>query len=207
MRKLLMAAIVALAIPTASHAQFTLGLRLGYAPAMGDYMKDAPMKDGVKSQIPIQLDAMYRITPEWAAGAYFSYGFAQLNSDYSASCDAAGVSCSATSMRLGVQGTYTFTTVSPTFVPWAGAGIGYEIASEKVDLGGISASQDTSGWEFLNLQVGGDYKVNPKFAVGPYIMYSIGQYSSIEGTSVKDVYGGTAMHEWFNIGVRGKFDL
>ncbi len=204
MRKLLMVAVLAaLAIPTASHAQFQLGLRLGYAPAMGDAAKDAPLKDGIKSQIPIQIDAMYKITPEWAAGLYFSYGFGQVGSAEQDSCDAFGVDCSMTVMRFGAQGTYTFTKVSPSFVPWAGLGIGYEALTEKVALGGASVSQDITGWEFLNLQVGGDYKVSPAFAFGPYIMYSIGQFSSVEGNSITD----KAMHEWFNIGIRGKFDL
>ncbi len=205
MRKLLMvgAVLAAVAVPTTSHAQFTLGLRVGYAPAMGDGAKDQPMKDVVKSQIPIQLDAMYRITPEWSAGLYYSYGFGQLNSDLSSACDAAGYSCSLSAMRFGAQGTYTFTTASPTFVPWAGLGIGYESMTQKVELGGQSVSQDVSGWEFLNLQVGGDFKVSPQFAVGPYVMYSIGQYSSVEGNSITD----KAMHEWLNFGVRGKFDL
>ncbi len=161
------------------------------------------MKDAMPSQIPLQFDAMYKFTPEWAAGVYLSYGFGQLSSNEADACDAAGVSCSMSSVRFGVQGTYTFTQASPTFVPWLGAGFGYEGVSEKVAMSGVSASQDTSGWEFLNLQVGGDWKLTPGFAMGPYVMYSIGQYSSIGGTSISN----TATHEWLNIGLRGKFDL
>lgn len=190
MRKLLMIAAVAL-LPFTANAQFSLGLRVGYAPAMGDYMKDSAMSDGVKSQIPIQVDAMYKVTPAFAAGAYLSYGFAQLDSDCT--------DCSATDLRIGVQGTYAFNTVSQQFVPWLGAGFGYEIAS--VDYGG--ASVDTSGFEFLNLQGGADYKVSDQFSVGPYVQFSIGQYSNVEGTDIPE----KAMHEWLGFGFRGKFDL
>ena len=205
MRKtLLLGAIaMALALPTASQAQFSLGLRVGYAPAMGDYAKDFKLKDEVKAQIPIQIDGMYKFTPEIAAGLYFSYGFGMLNSDVKDQCDALGVDCSASSMRLGVQGTYSFTTVSPTFVPWVGAGLGFEWLTEKASLGGVSASADTTGFEFLNLQLGGDYKVSNQFYVGPYVLFSLGQYSNVEGQSIPD----KGIHQWLHLGVRGKFDL
>lgn len=204
MRKLLTLAVaMALALPTASRAQFSLGARLGFAPAMGDAMKGAPMSDGAKSQIPIQLDALYKFTPEFAAGLYFSYGFVQLASAVTNDCNASGVSCSASVTRLGVEATYSFTTVSPTFVPWAGAGIGYEWLTEKDSFGGVSVSADATGFEFLNLQVGGDYKVSNQFFVGPYIMLTVGQYSEVAGNSIPD----KAVHEWLGFGIRGKFDL
>jgi outer membrane protein W len=208
MRKVLMltAVLTAIATPTASHAQdskWILGLRLGYAPSMGDAMQGQSMKDAMPSQIPIQLDALYRLTPEWALGAYLSYGFGQLSSAEANACDVAGVDCSMSAMRFGVEATYTFTQASPQFVPWLGFGTGVETVSEKVAVSGASMSQDTTGWEFLNLQIGGDYKASPTFAIGPYLQYSIGQYSSVEGSSIQN----TATHEWFNIGIRGKFDL
>lgn len=205
MRKITMlcAVAMALALPTLSRAQFSLGARLGFAPALGDAEKDSPMKDGVKSQIPIQLDAMYKLSPAFALGVYLSYGFAQLNSDITSGCDAAGIDCSASDTRLGVQATYAFTKVSPTFVPWAGAGIGIEWLTLKGSAGGISASADTTGFEFLNLQAGADYKVSEQFSVGPYLLFSIAQYSSVEGNDIQN----KAVHEWLNFGVRGKFDL
>lgn len=205
MRKLLMigAMAIGLALPTASRAQFTLGARVGYAPAMGDYAKDSPLKDGVKSQIPIQVDGLYKFTPQFAAGLYFSYGIGQLSSAASDECDLNGVDCSASTMRLGVQGTYSLTNVSPTFVPWLGAGLGFEWLTQKASFGGVSASADTTGFEFLNLQGGADYKVSDAFALGPYVLFSMGQYSSFEGTSIPD----KGVHEWLHFGIRGKFDL
>jgi outer membrane protein W len=203
MRKLLMLSLIALLVPMTSQAQVTLGLRVGYAPAMGDAAKDAPLKDVVSSQIPIQLDALYRITPDIGAGLYFSYGIAQLNSDVKDFCDASGVSCSASNMRLGVQGRYTFNSLKAPMVPWAGVGFGYEWSTIKGSAGGVSADATTTGFEFLNLQVGGDYKVNDQFAIGPYVQFSIGQYSAVEGEDITD----KGMHEWLGFGIAGKFDL
>ena len=208
MRKLIVlgAVLAAIVVPAASQAQdaskWILAFRLGYAPAMGDAMSGQQMKDAIPSQVPLQLDVLYKFTPEFAAGAYLSYGFGQLSSAESDACNAAGVDCSMSTLRLGVEGTYTFITANQ-FVPWLGLGFGYEGVTEKVALGGASASQNTDGWEFLNLQVGGDYKVNPKFAIGPYVMLQVGQYSSIEGNSISN----KGTHEWLNVGVRGKFDL
>jgi hypothetical protein len=203
MRKLLMAALVALLVPTASHAQFQLGLRLGYAPAMGDEVDGFALKETVKSQIPIQVDALYKFTPDFAAGAYLSYGFGQLNSDFADFCDFNGVDCSLRNLRFGVQGIYTFNQANASMIPWVGAGFGYEWNTLKGSAGGASVEATESGFEFLNLQVGGDFKVNEQFAIGPYAQLSIGQYSNIEGASIPE----KAMHQWLGFGIRGKFDL
>src|SRR5512138_795456 len=178
MRKLLVV-LAAVAMPVASHAQggFTLGFRLGYGAPGGDVMKDAAMSDLASGQVPLQLDAMYRINPEIAVGGYFSYGFGGVSGASKDQCDAFGIDCSTSTLRLGLQGTYTFTMVQK-FVPWVGLGTGYEALSVEASAGGNSATTDYTGWEYFNLQVGGDYKVSPLFALGPYIQYAMGQYSN-----------------------------
>ena len=121
MRKRVMLAVLsAMAVPAASQAQqWQLGVRLGYAPAMGNAYESkldgtaAKMSDGVKAMIPIQLDAGYRITPELTLGAYFSYGFAQLGGSAKDTCDQNGLDCSASDYRLGVQATYQVVQVMP----------------------------------------------------------------------------------------------
>ncbi len=202
MRKLFIlgAVMAALVVPTASRAQFSLGLRLGYAPAGGDAVKDQKMSEGVKSQIPIQLDGLYNVNKNIAAGLYFSYGIAQLASD---ACPS-GASCSANVMRFGVQGIYSFAVAGSAskFVPWAGLGLGYEMGNEKVE--GIKST--VSGFEG-QLQLGGDYMVNPKFAVGPFFQLGIGQYSSIKVDGEKITGFDKALHEWYGFGIRGKYDL
>jgi hypothetical protein len=206
MRKLVLASLVALLVPTASFAQFQVGARLGFAPVGGDEAKGSPMSDGIKSQIPIQLDAMYRVNKDLAAGMYFSYGIGQLASDFCTD----GASCSANVIRVGVQGTYAFNDVKAPLVPWVGAGIGWERLGLSAEAGGQKIEGNDTGVE-LNLQVGGDYKVNDQFSVGPYLMVSFGQYTSAEiktpAGTVSGSISDTAMHEWFGFGVRGKFDL
>jgi hypothetical protein len=201
---------MALALPTASRAQVSLGLRLGYAPAGGDFQKDAKMSDGIKAQIPIQLDALYKVNPNIGAGLYFSYGFGQLASD---ACET-GADCSANDIRIGVQGLYTFNVegAATKFVPWAGLGLGWERGSTKMTGGGADATLSSTGYEF-NIQLGGDYKVNEQLSVGPYVMLSVGQYSSVKFDGFGPLMDGShdiedkGLHQWYNFGLRGRFDL
>lgn len=222
MRKLLMVLAV-IAVPTASHAQFQLGVRLGYGGASGDAYKDkvtgeaAKMSDGISSQVPVQLDAMFAVTPQIRLGGYLSYGFARIGGTLKDTCDLGGVDCSTSEVRLGIQGTYAFTMVSPKFVPWAGLGIGYEWSSYTAEATGVKVETSLSGFEFATLQIGGDYKVNPLFSVGPYLTYSFAQYSggqqklSIAGQPTETLNfsdsNDTAMHSWWSIGIAGKFDF
>ncbi len=205
MRKLLTSGVVAalLVLPAVGRAQITLGARLGFAPAMGDEDQGNRLGDTVASQVPIQLDALYRITPDLAAGVYLSYGFGQLGSAVSGECKSSGASCSVRITRAGVEGTYAFSGARLPLVPWAGIGIGYEWQRLKGTFLGIPAAVTASGLEFVNLQVGGDYRVGPQLAFGPYLLFSVGQYSSQDGNEIVD----KGIHEWLHLGVRGTFEL
>lgn len=220
MRRLLVLGgiVVAVLLPTPSRAQLTLGARVGFAPAMGDAFKNATtgeaskMSDGIKSQIPFQLDVAYRFTKELALGGYLAYGFGQVGGLFKDDCDANGQDCSAHDTRVGIQAFYTFSTVSPRFVPWAGLGFGYEWGTAEGTGGGLPDEKMTlKGWEFVNLQVGGDYMLTPQLGIGPYVMFSVAQYSKgefeSEGVSLEADIEKKAVHEWLGFGVRGKFDL
>ena len=135
-------------------------------------------------------------------GGYFSYGLGQV--DYPA-CDAPGTSCSGSDLRLGLQATFTFANAAK-FNPWFGLGFGWEKASDTREGPGYTYDFSYSGLEFLNLQVGGDFKVTEKFAVGPYAMITFGSYSTMEQNGVSADMN-SATHEWYGFGVRGKFDL
>ena len=217
MRKLiLLGTIAALLVPAASHAEgFQLGLRVGYAPAMGDAAKDLKMNDvGVKAQIPVQLEASYKVTPDFAAGVYGSYGLGQTDSSgFFGACGASGVSCSSSTLRVGVQGLYTFNQVKTALVPWLGLGLGWEQAKTKISGGGVTGEFTLDGYE-LALQAGGDYKVSDQFSVGPYIMFSIGQYQNGKVTNNVDPsfnrsgsIDNKSTHEWFGFGLAGKFNI
>ena len=89
------------------------------------------------------------------------------------------------------------------FLPWIGAGIGYEW--NKLDDGTEEAT--FKGCEFLNLQAGGDYKVSDQLSVGPYVMFALGQYDEVDDGGASVSIPDKKMHEWLSFGLRGKLDL
>jgi hypothetical protein len=213
MRKLVkIFALAALLAPAVASAQLSLGARVGYAFAMGKAVDEdgGDLSDGVKGQIPIQIDVGYRLTPAFTLGGYFSAGYGIVGDAFSDDCDAADIDCSARVLRLGVQLDYAFKNVSPTMTPWLGAGIGYEWATLKGEQGSNEATESYSGFEFLNLQGGVDWKVG-QFSVGPFAMLSIAQYSDFDFESPAGDASGDipnkSIHEWLQIGLRGRFDL
>jgi hypothetical protein len=213
-----LAAALALAAPAAASAQMSLGARLGFALPMGDAFEEPltgegqALSDGISSAIPLQLEASWRVTPDLAVGGYFAYGFGRIPDDaIGGLCDFPGVDCSARTIRLGVQAIYSFNRPGTTFVPWLGAGFGYEWASLEAEAPTAKATFDFSGFELLNLQAGGDYRVSPQFSIGPFLQLGIGRYSNAEseqtGEPTADIPMDETFHQWLSFGVRGRFDL
>ena len=216
MRKLTTAAIVLTSLfiggsALAEEGGLQVGARLGYGLAMGDVAKDSKMSDGVKSQIPIWLDVGYNVSDSLMVGAYVQYGIAQLADK--ACPDSAD--CSASDLRFGVQGHYH---LSPgeSMDPWFGLGVGYEIASASASGETMGQKFDStasySGFEFANLQAGLDFEASEGLGVGPFVSFSIGQFSSanLSVTGQPDQDGDIkdkAMHQWIVFGVRGAFNL
>jgi len=181
---------------------FDLGLRAAYALPMGSLRSGVDLGDAVSGLIPLQVDALYRINGQYAVGAYASYGFAFIKD---AACGN-GASCSGSVLRLGVEGIVRFA-VSGSFIPWVGAGIGYESLKIKASTGATSLTSTANGIELLTLQGGGELVTAPDFAVGPFVSLSIGQYRSASNGTVNQDIADKSIHEWFQIGIRGVFSL
>lgn len=214
-RKLAILTAALLLAPAASRAEgITFGARLGYAVGMGEAWENADQSDWIDGQIPLQLEVLFRATPELALGPYFSYGWGSAGDDEF--CDAVGLDCDASVTRLGVEAIYTFRNAGQ-FKPWIGAGFGYEWASLKVSDFGDTYRFKVRGWEFLNLQAGADFRVAPRFRMGPFVQLSLSQYSRYtekgvipetgEYVSYSDEIPDKGIHQWLQLGVRGSFDL
>jgi len=193
-----------------------LGLRAGYGIPLGS-ITGAPsgatapaMSDYLSGMIPIQVDAGYRFNPNMMVGAFFQYGIGMLNTSSGkplAGCSASGVSCSGNDLAFGAQFHYHLMP-DQTIDPWGGIGVGYEILNVSESAGGQSGGGAFSGFQFVDLQLGADYKVMPNLGVGPYIGFSLGEYSScsVQGASSCTI-NQTALHEWLTIGLRGAYDI
>lgn len=214
MRNLRFLAVVlgALLVPAAASAQLKLGARLGYAIAGGDAAKGEKMSDGFKGAIPLQLDVGYAVTKELTVGGFFAYGFGRVGDALKDVCDSVpGVDCSASNMRIGVQGTFAFEDLNPQFVPWLGFGVGYEWAKLKLSGGGETVTTTYKGFELANLQLGADFKASPQLRFGPFVSYSFGKFSSgsIKGGGIDESgdIDEKANHTYLTIGVRGEFGM
>jgi outer membrane protein W len=197
------------------HTGFEAALRLGYGIPLGDAAGNAELSDGIAGQVPLILDIGYRITPMVFLGVYGQYGFAWLSDNYADGCDATNASCSAHDIRLGIEAQFHFQPLEK-LDPWIGVGIGYEWAGLDVEVGNMEVDTTLSGFEFINLQAGLDIRVSEHFYVGPFLNFSIGQYSSASascsgGGLCADQFGvngdidDKAVHEWLMLGVRAGF--
>jgi hypothetical protein len=186
-----------------------IGARLGFGLFLGKSTGDEFALD-YSSKFPIWLDLGYRITPSLMVGLYGQFAPATMKCPEGFFCSGASV------IRFGVQAQYGFAP-DATIAPWAGLGIGYEIASGTFTQSGVEGSLRVRGVEFMNLQVGADYMISKTVGIGPFLSFSLGRYSTgardgelFPETPENPREGGIAkkeFHEWLVIGVRGAFSL
>jgi hypothetical protein len=96
--------------------------------------------------------------------------------------------------------------------PWVGFGIGYEMFSNKQSANGVDVTTTYKGFEFANLQGGLDFNVASGLNVGPFLSFSMGQYSSQSMDPESPLFPNgsvenKAMHEWLTLGIRGTYGL
>jgi hypothetical protein len=202
MRAFLLAALL---LPAAALAQPTLSLRLAYAPALGSVAAHLPMSDAMRSQVPIQGDALWRLGAV-AAGVYASYGIGQVPPEV---CGA-GADCAASAIRAGIEGLSTLRLWRGGPTPWVGAGLGWEWATQRRERLGARTRTTWSGPEGL-LQAGAEWRLGERLAVGPFALLALGRYTrvSLDTTeaSASASIGDRALHAWIHVGVRGTVDL
>jgi len=179
-----------------------VGLRTGYAIALGDGSENAPMSDLIKGAIPLHLDATYRITPTINAGLYFGYGLGMKGDKAADGID------SVNTMSYGLQANMLFP--SDGIAGWAGVFAGLENVKMSGTTNNFSVTSTTRGWQ-AGLQGGADWKVAPGFTAGPFASLAFGKYGSMEAEagdiSQSSDIEKTAMHQWLTLGVRGSYGL
>jgi hypothetical protein len=194
--------------PRPALAQFETGLRVGWAIPAGNLQVENALSNYLTGSLPIQLDVGYRILPPLSVGGYFSWGPAHV-----AASLCGGASCSGSTMRLGVQGSWRF--VPLPFLgqgcPWVGAGLGMEWLHASAKDAGGTLEVSMRGMELLNLQGGVDWTVSDRFAVGPFLQLATGRYAHIEVQSPLGSSSGgdpgANTHVWMTLGVRATFDV
>lgn len=183
-----------------------IGLRAGYGLPGGSTQQNRgvglKLSELAPGQLAFWVDGGYRISSWVFVGGYFHYGFVQ------GDCE----SCSTINLRGGVQAQVHFRPGSG-FDPWAGVGFGYEQLRSTDDMGPESKAVKWtySGFEWLNLQAGGDVMAVEGLAWGPFLSFSTGTFRHLESRGplidVDDEVGESALHHWIVLGLRGNWVL
>jgi hypothetical protein len=204
-----------------------IGARAGYALPLGNASGNANdnLSNYVNGAIPIFLEAGYRVArPNLSVGIYFAYeaglvntsangGLNSMVTQYSkgtANCSSNGISCSANVLMYGAQLHYHLMPEA-SFDPWIGAGVGMESFNFSLSGGNASLGGSVTGWDYLILQLGGDYRAAPNFGLGPVAWFGMGQYGNVSvtagGTTASAAINNGSLHEWLTVGVRGVLDF
>jgi hypothetical protein len=166
------------------------------------------MNDIWSGEIPIEVAGRYRFSPSFSAGIYFQYDPAMIAPRLCAS----GMTCSGYDMRAGVEAVYGF--LPDGFLnPWVSVGTGWQWTRFSLATSTQSAALTFSGWEYFNVQGGLDFNLSRTFAVGPYVGYFAGSYTSVS-SSLNGVGGSSAIdsafrafHGWIQFGAKGTVNL
>jgi hypothetical protein len=164
--------------------------------------------------MPLEIGLGAKLMDELYLGAYLNVGLGLEGSDShtEARCDAGNdtvddVSCSAASVRLGIEARYTFTPAE-SMSGWVGYGIGMTTGSQTIsDEGRYNETSTVQGIELARLTGGLDFRLSRGFGLGPFAMVSLGRYTQqrTEINNVK-VFSGSitdpTVHAWASLGLR-----
>jgi hypothetical protein len=203
-------------VPGAPWMAFEFGARFAFGVPLGGLTGNANdnLDHAVSNMfVPLWLDAGVRFFSNWYVGTYFAYAAtppadqAFASPQFATPCKLNNVTCSAHDIRFGVDASYH---VFPDgrFDPWFGLGFGYEWLSANLSTNGANVDVGASGWEFVNLQGGLDFRLlNGALGVGPFTSLAFTQYSSFSSNGNNVNVTNQTFHEWFMIGARGDYDL
>jgi opacity protein-like surface antigen len=199
--------------PAQEESGFAIGGRLGYALPMGSLAKDQGLGSNnslshwASGMVPIIADIGYRINKHIYVGGYFQFAFLTTSGDLCSGSN--GCSSSGNDLRFGGSFRYNFAP-DARFDPYIGGGFGYEILNLSRSAGSNTENYTARGFEFLNVQLGGDFHVTPEFVIGPMVMMSVGQFGSYDhsqnnGGSESGDFNQTALHQWLMFGARAEY--
>lgn len=184
----------------------SLGARVAWAIPAGNIGAGESLGGALSGALPLQLDLSYRFDRHFSAGFLFSYAPGFVNN-----CPP-GDSCSGRSTRFGLQAIYTLDPAG-SLRPWLGIGIGYEWLKLKQTSAGIAYSDTFAGFEWVNLQVGGDFSLTPRLWVGPYAAVTFASFSDLD-SAVGGLSGSASipsadrrLHEWIMVGLRATYEF
>jgi hypothetical protein len=207
--------VAALVLAFPAEAQVSLDLKVGYAIPTGNAAASGgvdvyhgAMNHMWSGAVPVEVAGRYRFSPNLSAGVYFQYDPALVATW---SCTS-GLPCSGYDMRVGVEVAYAF--LPDRFLnPWVSVGTGWEWTHLYVTDNVLTNTITFSGWEYFNVQAGLDFNLSRMFAIGPYVGYFGGSYTSVSGDLSGSGVNGSipsefrSFHGWIQFGAKGTVNL
>jgi hypothetical protein len=189
---------------------FQIAVRPGVAIPMGSLAKDLAQNDVFGPQAAFNLDIGGKIIPNLFIGGYLGLNLGGTGGKTADTCKN-GVTCAAASLRIGIEAQYHIIP-DGKINPWVGYGIGFESSAVSRSNGLITSNISAAGPEFAHLMGGVDFRISKVFGIGPFVDFSVAQYSSgtigttVNGTSVtpQDIKD-KAIHEWLTLGAKFVF--
>ena len=191
--------------PPLGRTGFQLGIRTGASFPMGQVVRDTDLADVYGWQIPLFFDIGGKPNKHLFIGGYTGFALGG-SSDGPQGCGTSATSCASFSARIGAQIQYH---IAPDerVNPWIGYGIGYQYLSLAVTRAGRDTTQSVDGWEYGRFMAGLDIRVTRGFGIGPYVDFTIGEYSNQHarsdfGITQSGDINRSAAHFWLTIGPR-----
>jgi hypothetical protein len=113
-----------------------------------------------------------------------------------------GVNCKGHEYDVGVDVRYRLQPASAVD-PWFRLGFGYEWAT----AGSVDPAPTFAGFQLLSAQFGVDFHGESNVGVGPFLGFSVGKYTDVEGSGTSSPFGNKTFHEWLTLGVRAAYDF
>jgi hypothetical protein len=187
--------------------------RVGYARPFGTSFSASAVNklgDLASSAVPLALEAGVRANAGVTIGVLFEYAIMNVNGNPYVGCGPI-VSCSGHVVHFGLEGIYNFN-LDAVVTPWVGIGAGIEWFHISSSGNGRSTAVTANGAELLTLHAGGDVRISPRLAVGPYVSLTLASYKAASFGSpffpdATRFDGDNGLHEWLQLGVRGRFSL
>ena len=153
----------------------------------------------------LDLEVGVRATPALVLLLQADLGFGGTAGTVKDACIFVGADCLASTFHIGVAARYAFTPAGRN-TPWVSLGIGRETTGISVKGKNDTETIAFSGWEWLKLGAGWDWRFSRSFGLGAFLGLAFGTYNSVATTGPGYVampdLGGGRTHSTFQLGVR-----
>jgi hypothetical protein len=215
MRALILAAAAcALLAPSVTKAQLVLGGQAGVGFPVGDVEQDAPFKEAVAHAFPVELRAMWHLSPELSGGLQGGFGYATAADERDGLCRDTGADCTQHLWRIAARGEYSFP--GERVFPYLAGTLGWEWLVERWEVSSGNWEQATVGGPLVGAEAGLDIPHLERLRGGVFVGLSLGQYRSRWVKGEVPAFGeyqdagevaDPAVHGLVTLGLRGSFSL